>query len=89
MTTTPEIFKSSIFGMSRKIGVTGTGNGSLFFVIATAGILVFKQDGNGSTGGMTIEETAFENRDIIFFTRRGSFLHASLATFDIFHEIGY
>jgi hypothetical protein len=89
MPPSPEILKTAIFGMGRKIGVPGAGYFPLFLIIAATGILILEQDGNGCTGGMTVEDPASENGQVIFFAGRGSFLNTSFAAFNIFQEIGY
>jgi len=84
-----EVFKATELMVRYKISMTRSRYGTLFFIIAAAGILVFKQQGNGCAGGPAIEYTAFEKRDIIFLARRGAFLCTTFSSFDIFQEVFY
>jgi hypothetical protein len=75
--------------MGSKVCMSGSWNGPLLLIISAAGILVLKKDGNGRTGGMPVKQSAFENRNIVFFTGGGSFLYTTFSAFNVFQEIFY
>src|SRR5690606_19785050 len=83
----PVIFITAEFLMCYKIGVSGPGNSALLFVISRAYIIVLKQDGQRSAGGMAVEDARPEQRHIILYSRCGSFLHTSASPFQVCHEV--
>ena len=89
MSPTSIILKSSISGMCCKIGMARTRNRSLFCIIIAAGLLIFKNDGNGRASRMPIKYPGFENRQIIFFPGSGSFLQSPFSPFYIYEKIFY
>src|ERR1700759_3287328 len=89
MPATAVILKTTKFGVSHKISVTGPRNRSLLFIITAPSILILKKNRDWRASGYTVKNSAFEYGEIIFFSRCCSFLQTAFSSFHVFQKIFY
>jgi len=75
------------FLMVYPVGMTGTGYISLFAIILTSGIIIFKQDHDRESGRYSVENAALKNGFIGYLSRCGSFLLPTFSSFQIRQQI--